>query len=319
MSAANEKLGVSLGVRPHRNSEMHATGGVSVAAAFAEDGCTRAEPLPAAARPRAASNAQGSVRRIWRRHRVVIRGAYVILFTLVTWELIGRFLLTSPLMFAPFSAVVVEAAKLWATGELERDILVSFTSLAAGFALAAVIGIIVGSLIAISDAVREHLDPLINALYATPLVALSPILILALGIGTASKVAIVFLLAVFPILINTTAGIKSADESLIEAARAFSASRFAIFRLVLIPSALPFIVAGLRLGIGRGLVGIFIGELFGSRDGLGYLISMSSQSFDVPGMFVGVLVLAMSGIAATAAFEYLEKKIAPWRHFDLKT
>ena len=222
-------------------------------------------------------------------------------------------------MFAPFSTVVIEAANLWATGELERDILVSFTALATGFALAGLIGITIGSLIAVSDGVREHIDPLINALYATPLVALSPILILALGIGPASKVAIVFLLAVFPILINTTAGIKSADETLIEAARSFSASGFAIFRLVLLPSALPFIVAGLRLGIGRGLVGVFIGELFGAREGLGYLISISSQSFDVPGMFVGVLILAISGIATAAAFEYLEKKIAPWRHFDLKT
>jgi NitT/TauT family transport system permease protein len=256
--------------------------------------------------------------KLWRNHHAAIRGTYSVILALIAWELIGRYALTSKLMFAPLSAVLAELAQLWATGELERHMLVSFTALALGFAIAAVVGVAIGSLIGISDAVGEHLDPLINALYATPLVALSPILILALGIGPASKVAIVFMLAVFPILINTTVGIKSTDEHLIEAARSFAASRLDIFRRVLLPSALPFIVAGLRLGIGRGLVGIFIGELFGAREGLGYLISLSGQTFDVPGMFVGVLILATTGVVCVAAFEYIERRIAPWRHFDLK-
>jgi ABC-type nitrate/sulfonate/bicarbonate transport system permease component len=255
---------------------------------------------------------------IWRKYHAVIRGGYSVLLALVVWELIGRYAITSKLTFAPLSAVLAEFVKLWGTGELQRDIIVSFTALALGFAIAAVVGIVIGSLCGISEAVSEHLDPLINALYATPLVALSPILILAFGIGPASKIAIVFMLAVFPILINTTVGIKSADDSLIEAARSFGASRLDIFWRVLLPSALPFIVAGLRLAIGKGLVGIFIGELFGAQEGLGYLISLSGQTFDIPGMFVGVLVLAAAGVICTAFFEYVERRIAPWRHFDLK-
>lgn len=256
--------------------------------------------------------------RIYRKHRRIIRGTYAVVLALIAWELVGRYVLTSKLMFAPFSAVMAEFAKLWATGELEQDMLVSFTELAFGLAISAVVGIVVGSLIAVSDAVGEHVDPLINALYATPLVAFSPILILVLGIGPPSIVAIVFLLAIFPIVINTTAGIRSTDASLIEAARSFSATRFEIFHLVLLPSALPFIVAGLRLGIGRGLVGIFVGELSGARMGLGYLISVSSQVFNVPAMFVGVLVLAAAGVLCSAVLEYAELKIAPWRQFDLK-
>jgi ABC-type nitrate/sulfonate/bicarbonate transport system permease component len=240
------------------------------------------------------------------------------LLAVVAWELIGRYVLTSKLMFAPFSAVIAEFMNLWGTGELERHILVSFTELAAGLAISAVIGIIIGSLIAVSDDIGEHLDPIINALYATPLVAFSPILILVFGIGPPAIVAIVFLLAVFPIIINTTAGIRSTEPSLVEAARSFNASRFEIFRLVLVPAALPFIVAGLRLGIGRGLVGIFVGELSGAREGLGYLISVSSQVFNVPAMFVGILVLAVSGVVGVALLEYIEVKIAPWRQFDLK-
>ena len=271
-------------------------------------------PRDTAVRP----DAPPALARLYRQYRAAIRAVYSVITALLIWELIGRYVLTSKLMFAPVSAVLVEFAKLWSTGELQRHMLVSFTALAAGFVIATVVGVAVGSLIAMSEAVGEHLDPLINALYATPLIALSPILIMALGIGPASKVAIVFLLAVFPILINTTAGIRSTDENLIEAARSFSASRGEIFRLVLLPAALPFIVAGLRLAIGRGLVGIFIGELFGAREGLGYLISISGQTFDVPGMFVGVLVLAAAGVISVAALEYLERKIAPWRHFDLK-
>jgi NitT/TauT family transport system permease protein len=255
---------------------------------------------------------------VWRNHRRFIRGAYSVVLALIAWELVGRYVLTSKLMFAPLSAVLAEFANLWATGELERHMLVSFTSLAVGFTVSAAVGIAVGSLIAISDVVGEHVDPLINALYATPLVAFSPILILAFGIGPPSTMAIVFLLAVFPILINTTAGIRSADATLIEAARSFSASRFEIFRLVLLPSALSFIVAGLRLGIGRGLVAVFIGELSGAREGLGYLISISGQTFNIPGMFVGVLVLAAAGVLCVASLEYVEGRIAPWRHFDLK-
>jgi NitT/TauT family transport system permease protein len=256
--------------------------------------------------------------RLWRNHHAAIRGTVSVILALIAWELIGRYAITSKLMFAPLSAVLQEFVKLWATGELQRHMLVSFTALALGFAIAAAVGVAIGSLIGISKSVGEHLDPLINALYATPLVALSPILILAFGIGPASKVAVVFMLAVFPILINTTAGIKSADENLIEAARSFAANRFDIFRRVLLPSALPFIVAGLRLGIGRGLVGIFIGELFGAQEGLGYLISLSGQTFDIPGMFVGVLILALAGVVCVAVFEYIERRIAPWRHFDLK-
>jgi NitT/TauT family transport system permease protein len=271
-------------------------------------------PTPAAAR----ANAPGRGAKFWRNHHALIRGTYSVVLALVAWELVGRYMLTSKLMFAPLSAVLGEAAKLWATGELERHMLVSFTALALGFAIAAVIGVAIGSLIGISEAVGEHLDPLINALYATPLVALSPILIMSLGIGPASKVAVVFMLSVFPILINTTVGIRSADEDLIEAARSFAASRFDVFRRVLLPSALPFIVAGLRLGIGRGLVGIFIGELFGAREGLGYLISISGQTFDIPGMFVGVFILAIAGVVCVGVFQYIERRIAPWRKFDLK-
>jgi ABC-type nitrate/sulfonate/bicarbonate transport system permease component len=128
----------------------------------------------------------------------------------------------------------------------------------------------------------------------------------------------VFLLAVFPIVINTATGIGTTDQVYIEAARSFSASRAQIFTKVLIPSALPFIVAGLRLGIGRGLVGVVVGEFIGARAGLGYLIFRSSQGFQIDAMWVGVFLLAGTGVLTVSVLQRVERRLAPWRQFELK-
>src|SRR5207244_10487772 len=133
-----------------------------------------------------------------------------------------------------------------------------------GFALAAAVGIVLGILIATSEVARDFVDPWISALYSTPTVALAPMFIFIFGIDAPSKMAVVFLLAVFPVVINTATGMRSTEQVYIDAARSFSASRRQIFTKVLIPSALPFIVAGLRLGIGRGLVGVVVGEVSGA-------------------------------------------------------
>ena len=138
------------------------------------------------------------------------------------------------------------------------------------------------------------------------------------GIDAPSKMAVVFLLAIFPIVINTSTGMRSTDHVYIEAARSFCASRTQIFSKVLIPSALPFIVAGLRLGIGRGLVGVVIGEFIGARAGLGYLIFRSSQAFQIDAMWVGVFLLAGTGVVAVIVLQSVERRMAPWRQFELK-
>jgi NitT/TauT family transport system permease protein len=124
----------------------------------------------------------------------------------------------------------------------------------------------------------------------------------------------VFLVSVFPVLVNTQAGVESTDEGLVETARAFSASQRQIFTKVLLPSAVPFIVAGLRLGIGRGLVGVVVAELFGARAGLGYLITVSSQIFDMGALFAATLTLAAAGMISTELIRVVERRIAPWRY-----
>jgi NitT/TauT family transport system permease protein len=165
--------------------------------------------------------------------------------------------------------------------------------------------------------VKDFLDPWVSAVYATPTVALAPLFIFVFGIDAASKMAVVFLLAVFPIVINTATGIRSTEQIYIDAARSFSANRGQIFTKVLIPSALPFIVAGLRLGIGRGLVGVVVGEFIGARAGLGYMIFRSSQGFEIDAMWAGVFLLAGTGVLSVIVLQKVERRLAPWRRFEL--
>lgn len=238
-----------------------------------------------------------------------------VLLAIAIWELGARYVVNSPLIIVPLSDVFNSFVKLVSTGELQKHSTVSMTEFALGFGLAVVVGITLGMMTATSKLVRDYVDPWISALYTTPSVALAPLFIMWFGIDMGSKIAVIFLVSVFPIIINTAAGIRSADNSLIEAARSFGASEMQIFINVLFPSALPFIITGLRLGVGRGLVGIVVGEMFGSRAGLGFLIVASGQVFDTAGLFVGVLTLAISGIIAVELCKWIEKRLAPWRQF----
>jgi NitT/TauT family transport system permease protein len=255
--------------------------------------------------------------RWYRAHTSTFRGLLSLLIVGLVWEIAGRSG-RWPLILAPISDIWVRFLQLAATGELERHIMVSLNEFFVGFAVAAVLGISLGIAIASSEAVKDFVDPWVSAVYATPTVALAPLFIFMFGIDAPSKMAVVFLLAVFPIVINTATGMRSTDQIYIEAARSFSASRAQIFTKVLIPSALPFIVAGLRLGIGRGLVGVVVGEFIGARAGLGYLIFKSSQAFQIDAMWVGVFLLAGTGVLAVIVLQKIERRMAPWRQFELK-
>jgi ABC-type nitrate/sulfonate/bicarbonate transport system permease component len=232
---------------------------------------------------------------------------------LVGWELIGRYVLTNRLFFAPLSSIVLAAVKLWESGELQTHILVSFSELLYGMLAAIVFGVGAGIAVGISERIRAYTQIYITALYATPLVAVAPLLILWLGIGILSKVAVVFLTAVFPILINTSAGVRATDAALIEVAQSFCGTRRQIVWKVMLPSAVPYMLTGVRLAIGRGIVGVVVGELFGSQAGLGFLIFTAGQTFDVPTLFVGVITLAVAGVGLTFAAEMVERHALRWR------
>lgn len=246
----------------------------------------------------------------------IVRGVLSIVAAAALWEIAGRTFLSNPLFFAPLSAVLAKMASLWSTGDLQRDILVSFEEFILGFVAASIVGIGIGVLMASSKPLCQILDPWVSMLYSTPFVAVAPLLTLWLGIGLVAHLAVVFIVVVFPVLINTYAGLANSDRDLIEVARSFGAKQMQIFSKIQFPGALPFIVAGLRQGIARGLVGVVVAELFGSHAGLGYLILISGQQFDPAGLFVGILLFALAGIGAVEAVRFVERRMAPWRFGD---
>jgi NitT/TauT family transport system permease protein len=265
----------------------------------AEAGSLGPEPEPAVARP-------GGLRRI------PMAGVLSVLAGLLLWELLSRFLVANALFLAAPTQIFAAIVALAATGQLWGHVWISAVEFALGYVIASAIGIVLGLAMASSETAKKVLQPWISGLYATPTIALAPLFILWLGIGIWSKVLVVIFLVLFPVTINTEAGLRTTSPRLIEMLRSFGATPRQIFFKLSLPSATPFILAGLKLGIGRGLIGVVVAELFGSRAGLGRLISQAADSFNMPELFAGVVILAAAGIAMTAGFSWLERKLVPW-------
>lgn len=241
-----------------------------------------------------------------------LAGALSVIGGLLLWELVSRVIVANPLFLAAPTQILQAIYTLSLSGEMERHIAISAVEFAIGYVIASVVGIAIGFGMANSARFKQAMQPWISGLYATPTIALAPLFILWLGIGIWSKVLVVIFLVLFPVTINTEAGLRTTSERLIEMLRSFGATDRQIFFKVSLPSALPFILAGLKLGIGRGLIGVVVAELFGSRAGLGRLISQSADAFNMPELFAGVIVLAVAGIAMTAGFGWVEKRLVPW-------
>ncbi|HVZ51398.1 MAG TPA: ABC transporter permease [Pseudolabrys sp.] len=231
----------------------------------------------------------------------------------VLWEIVARVVVKNPLFFTSLVDVVERGIALWQSGELQTHIWTSFVEFAGGYLLAAVLGILGGIGMAASKTARGFFDPWMSMLYSTPILALGPLFILWLGIGMTSKIAVIFMVAVFPILINTLVGLTTTDRLLLDVGRSLGATPHQLYLKVRIPAALPYIIAGLRLSVARALVGVVVAELFGARAGLGFLILQSAQSFDTAAMFVGVVILAAAGVGSVALLKLVERKMAPWR------
>jgi NitT/TauT family transport system permease protein len=239
-------------------------------------------------------------------------GVLSILGGLALWELVSRFVVANPLFLAAPTQIVGAIYSLAKSGELWPHIWISAAEFALGYVIASMVGIALGMAMAESEVAKKALQPWISGLYATPTIALAPLFILWLGIGIWSKVLVVIFLVLFPVAINTEAGLRTTSPRLIEMLRSFGATPRQIFFKLSLPSATPFILAGLKLGIGRGLIGVVVAELFGSRAGLGRLISQSADAFNMPELFAGVVILAVAGIVMTAGFTRLERRLVPW-------
>lgn len=253
------------------------------------------------------------LQRFWRNRGLMVISLSSIVGGFVLWQLVAQFIIHDKLFLVTPTEILTRSQQLLATGELQKHTWTSTLEFLIGFGLAVVVGITFGLLIGTSKVLRAVSVPWISAMNSTPTVALAPLLILWFKLGIESKVVVVFLVSVFSVLVNTQAGIESADEGLVETARAFGAKRLQIFTKVLLPSAVPFIVAGLRLGVGRGLVGVVVAELFGATSGLGYMINVASQVFDMAGLFAAVVILAAAGVISTELIRAVERRIAPWR------
>jgi NitT/TauT family transport system permease protein len=247
------------------------------------------------------------------REKAILGSGAVIIF-LTIWELVGNiFQLINPMFMSAPSLIGKAAVGLFASGEIYNDLYISGTELIGGYFLSAAFAIPFGIMVGWYKKVSYIFDPFINAMNATPRVALLPLVIIWLGIGILSKVGIIFLGAVFPILINARDGVKTTPHNLLTAARSFGASEWMIFKAVVLPSTVPFILSGLRQGLGRAIVGVMVGELYAATAGIGFMITVAGATFQTDKVFVGVLVFALTGMIGTELLARVEKRFDKWR------
>lgn len=249
---------------------------------------------------------------LWQRPAVFRYGFLIVL--LIVWQLLGP--LVNPIFFSYPSKIAVAFWELAATGELLKYTLQSLEILAYGLGCAIIVGIPMAVVMARVRPVDWALDLPINALYATPMVALVPMLVLWFGIGFQAKVIVVFLFSVFPVLINTYQGVREVDRSIVDVARSFRSSEWRMWQDVLLPWAVPYMAAGVRLAIGRGLVGMIIAEFYTSISGLGYMITRYTHVFEMDKTFVPVILLMFLGVSLTGMLKWLERKLAPWNQIE---
>ncbi len=249
-----------------------------------------------------------------RRRQKQIQTIVIRLISLTTvlsiWEFAGA--QVDPVLFTTPSKIAVAAVGMIGSGELWTYLWPSLVVLVIGLTLAAVIGIATGLLLARFWVLDVALGVYITFLYSTPSVALVPLIVLWAGFETTAKVIILFLFAFFPMAINTYQGVKNVDAKLIEVGRAFRCSERQLWTNIVLPGALPFIVTGLRLAVGRGLIGMVLADLYTAISGIGYLIVRTASTYQVDKMFVPIVTLGILGVTLTALLRLLEIKVAPW-------
>jgi NitT/TauT family transport system permease protein len=251
---------------------------------------------------------------LWQRPSLYRYGFLILIIGL--WEWFGP--LVNPILFSYPSKIAVAFYELtFVTGELPYYALQSLQILFYGLGFAILVGIPLAVVMARLRPIDWALDMPINAFYATPTVALVPLLVLWFGIHMQAKIIVVFLFAVFPILINTYQAVRECDKNMLEVARSFRSSEMQMWRDVLLPWAVPYIAAGIRLAIGRGLVGMVIAEFFTSISGLGYMITRYAHIFATDKTFVPIILLMFLGVTLTAALKWFERRIAPWTRADV--
>ena len=268
--------------------------------------------------------------RLYLAHERAILGVAALIVVLVVWEGLGRgwwadllspligrsaeALRVKPIFVSSPSAVAAAAWSLFVTtGKIWPHLAASGLELALGLGLALLVGVPLGLVCGRYRLISHAVAPFVSALNATPQVALLPLVVLWIGTGLSARVFIIFLLAMLPLFINAHAAVRTTDPRLLTVARSFAASEAFLFRSIIVPSAVPFLLAGLRLAIGRGMIGIVVGELTGAAIGVGFMINRAGATFETDVVFVGVLTIAAAGLVLTDLVRRIESAVGVWR------
>lgn len=272
------------------------------------------QALPAV---RGGSAAKLPVRRprsFYSRHEALVLGGSAVLVAVVFWEALWSAGMIQPLFGTGPSAI---AARLWITlsnGSLLENVTYSGRNFLVGFSMAAAAGVALGIPIGWYRRLRYVADPFVSAFYATPRIALIPLIMIWFGAGVWSKIVIIFLSGVFPVLVNTIVGMQTLDRDLLRAARSFCASDRQVFRTIALPGSVPFILAGVRQGVAHALIGVVVGEMLaGSPEGIGFMIQYSGNLLNMDALFLYVAIVAGTGILLTSLVERLQTRFERWR------
>jgi len=247
------------------------------------------------------------------RYRLIM-GTLSVLSFFALWELLLTYVMEyNPFFISKPSLIAAAAVDLVASGELWTDLWVSGVPFIIGFTGAVLVGIPIGLVMGWRRRVEYALDPFLTALYASPLVALAPLLIVMFGVGVQGKAVLIFLLAVFPFIFNAYAGVRSVDRLLVNVVRSMGGGEKDLYLKVIVPSTLPYLVAGARIALGRGIVGIIVGEFYAASEGIGHAVSWYGDNYLLSEMFVCILMLMIIAVIFTEALRHAEIAVAPWR------
>ena len=251
--------------------------------------------------------------RLCDRNQQLVLGVLGTALFLAAWEITARLGVLNPVVVSNPSRIVAAFIGQWQSGDLLGDLRVSLVEFLVGFGLSLVVGIALGIAMGLSRLTEYAVDPFVWFLYASPLIAFYPLIIVWLGFGFTTVVAVTFLLSVVSIVVNTMAGVHSVDAQLVRAVRAFGGGRRDVILKVILPAAVPLILAGVRIGLGRALHGVVLGEMFSSNAGLGYRISFYAAHLRTADVFVPLVILVVVGILLNQLCRICEARLQAWR------
>jgi len=248
-----------------------------------------------------------------RRHERALIGAATLLVFLLLWETAFRFSWINPLFISAPSQVAAASVGVFSSADFRNDLMISGTKFVVGYVMAIAIGIPLGLAVGGYRRLYFALSPFIHTLNTIPRVTLLPLIIIWFGIGIWSKIIVVFLGALIPMIINTYAGVRASEERFLRVARSFNASEIRVFRTVVLPGTVPFIFTGLKYASGRALLGVIVGELYAATAGIGYFIVSSGNSLQTDKMLLGILIMIATGLVTLQVLDRLERRFDAWR------